>query len=157
MNLQSKFEPVRAALMNRENSPDLDMCIQEVLREKTHLSSTHSLTEEPKALLTQPAPSSADETTMFITRGQKLQCYECKKYGHVARDCRSVYKHKSIPILGYDRHSQNLFFFFSLSLFLFTIYGSIDLKNLLPWHGLLCVDMCRQHSVMHQQTCVRPC
>ena len=88
MNLRSEFEPVRAALVNREISPDLDTCIQEVLREETRLLSTHSLNAEPKALLTQPAPSSADETTMFTTRGQKPRFYECKKYGHVAQDCR---------------------------------------------------------------------
>ena len=37
MNLRPEFEPVCAALMNREISPDLDTCIQEVLREETRL------------------------------------------------------------------------------------------------------------------------
>ena len=43
MNLRSEFEPIQAALMNREIYPDLDTCVQEVLREETRLLSTHSL------------------------------------------------------------------------------------------------------------------
>ena len=39
MNLCPEFEPVRAALMNREHSPDLDTCVQEVLREQIRLMS----------------------------------------------------------------------------------------------------------------------
>ena len=53
MKLRFEFEPIRAALMNREISLDLDTCIQEVLWEDCLLS-THSLNEEPKALLIQP-------------------------------------------------------------------------------------------------------
>ena len=35
MNLPAEFEPVRVGLMNRENCPDLDTCVQEVLRKET--------------------------------------------------------------------------------------------------------------------------
>ena len=35
MNLRAEFEPVRTALMNRETAPDLDTCVQEVLRKET--------------------------------------------------------------------------------------------------------------------------
>ena len=88
MNLRLEFEPVRAALMNQEISPDLDTCIQEVLREETHLLSHHFLPEESKALLTPLGPTQANETTFFTTRGQKPQCFECKKYEHVACECK---------------------------------------------------------------------
>lgn len=37
MDLHPEFEPVRAALMNREIPPNLDTCVQDVLREETHL------------------------------------------------------------------------------------------------------------------------
>ena len=86
MNLRSEFEPIRAALMNREITLDLDTCVQEVLQEEICLLSTHYLNAEPKALLT----PSADETTMFTARGQKPPTVLCKKYGHVARDCQKT-------------------------------------------------------------------
>lgn len=88
MNLRPEFEPVQAALMIRENSPDLNTCIQEVLQEQTPLVSHHSLPEEPKTLLTPPGPTQADEIVFFTTCGPKPQCFECKKNGHVARDCK---------------------------------------------------------------------
>lgn len=69
VNLHPEFEPVRAALMYREISPDLDTCGQEVLHEEIRLISHYSLSEEPKALLTAPVPPSVDETTFLTTRG----------------------------------------------------------------------------------------
>lgn len=46
-NLRPELEPVRAALMNREASPDLDTCVQEVLREEIRLVTRHSLITDP--------------------------------------------------------------------------------------------------------------
>ena len=39
MNLRPEFESIRSALMNRENSANLDTCFQEVLREELRLTS----------------------------------------------------------------------------------------------------------------------
>lgn len=71
MNLHPEFEPVWAALMNREISPDRDTCVQEVLHEVIRLISHYSLSEEPKALLTAlvVVPPSVDETTFPTTLG----------------------------------------------------------------------------------------
>lgn len=46
MNLRLEFEPIRAEFMNREISPDLDTCVQEVLREKLRLISQWGLTTQ---------------------------------------------------------------------------------------------------------------
>lgn len=39
MNLCPEFEAVRASIMNREPTPDLETCVQEVLREELPLQS----------------------------------------------------------------------------------------------------------------------
>lgn len=75
MNLPPEFEPVHAALMNREISTDLDTCVQEIMREKSSIGLQQVLTEEPKAFLTAPAPLTTDETALLTTRGQKPQCF----------------------------------------------------------------------------------
>ena len=78
MNLHPEFESVQSALMNREVSPSFDICVQEVLREETWLQSQHAISEEPKAFV----PNKSAEAA-FLT--PKVQCFECKGYGHVAR------------------------------------------------------------------------
>lgn len=47
MNLRLEFESMRAALMNREISMDLDTCVQ-VHREEIRLQSQCTVTDEPK-------------------------------------------------------------------------------------------------------------
>ena len=37
---------------------------------------------------TSQEPAPVDDIALLTVRGQKPQCYECKKYGHVARNCR---------------------------------------------------------------------
>lgn len=49
MNVQLEFESVRSALLNREFSPDLKPCVQEVLREETKAYSGTQL-ENPTLL-----------------------------------------------------------------------------------------------------------
>ena len=74
--------------MSREKSPDLNTCVQEVLREETRLRSTQSITSEPKIFFPSQEPAPVDDIALLIARGQKPQCYECKQYGHAARNCR---------------------------------------------------------------------
>ena len=61
MNLRPEFESVRSALMNRENSANLDTCFREVLREELRLTSQRTILEEPKAFL---APPPADRALL---------------------------------------------------------------------------------------------
>lgn len=88
MNLRPEFESVRAALMNRETSPHLDTCVQEVLREEIRLQSQHSLMEEPKAFIAPSAAPAFDEKALIAGKGQPLQCFDCKEYGHISRNCK---------------------------------------------------------------------
>ena len=84
MNLKPEFESVRSALMNKEVSPDLKNCVQEVLQEETRLRSQHSLVDDTKAFV---APSS-DDAVLLVPR--TVQCLECKGYGHVAKNCKKT-------------------------------------------------------------------
>ena len=85
MNLRPEFEYARSALMNRENSANLDTCFQEVLREELRLTSERSILEEPKAFL---APLLADLALLATPNPKPTQCYECKGFGHIAKNCR---------------------------------------------------------------------
>lgn len=82
MNFRPEFESVRAALLNRETTPDLETCLQEVLREETRLQSQNSV-EESKGF----ASSSTTDSALLV-KNQKVQCYECKECGHVAQNCK---------------------------------------------------------------------
>ena len=84
MNLGPEFESVRSALMNRENSVNLDTCFQKVLHEELRLTSQHTILEEPKAFLT---PLPADSAPLATPTLKSTQCYECKSFGHIAKKC----------------------------------------------------------------------
>eukprot|EP00268_Persea_americana_P004867 TRINITY_DN11598_c0_g1_i4.p1 TRINITY_DN11598_c0_g1~~TRINITY_DN11598_c0_g1_i4.p1 ORF type:complete len:135 (+),score=23.59 TRINITY_DN11598_c0_g1_i4:123-527(+) len=85
MNLRPEFESVQSALMNREQSANLDTCFQEVLREELRLTSQRAILEEPKAF---PAPLPADSALLATPNPKLTQCYECKGFGHIAKNCR---------------------------------------------------------------------
>lgn len=82
INFRPEFELVRAALLNRETTPDLETCLQEVLGEETRLQSQNSI-EESKVF----AASSTTDSALLV-KNQKVQCYECKECGHVAQNCK---------------------------------------------------------------------
>lgn len=60
--------------MNREVSPDLDTCVQEVLREELQLQSQHVLTEDPKAFIAQLA----EEATLLTPQVQRYNVLSAK-------------------------------------------------------------------------------
>ena len=64
--------------MNKEVSPDLKNCVQEVLQEETRLRSQHSLVDDTKAFV---APS-FDDVALLASR--TVRFFECKGYDHVA-------------------------------------------------------------------------
>ena len=71
--------------MNGENSAYLDTCFQEVLREELRLTSQRTILEEPQAFL---APPPADTALLATPTPKQTQCYECKGFGHIAKNCR---------------------------------------------------------------------
>lgn len=84
INLMPEFKPVRADLMNREIPADSDTCVQGVLREEIRLQSQTLTNYTPRAFSTQQS----EETALLAPKGQKVQCFECKGYGHIARQCK---------------------------------------------------------------------
>ena len=84
MNLRPEFESIRSALMNREVSANLDTYFQEVLREELRLNSQRAILEEPKAFL---APLLTDSALLAGPNWKPAQCYECKGFGHIAKNC----------------------------------------------------------------------
>lgn len=62
--------------MIREVFPDLDTCVQEVLREGICLQSQNTLIEEPNAFVATPFEDVAIKTT----QGQKAQHFEFMGY-----------------------------------------------------------------------------
>ena len=85
INLRPKFEYVWFALVNREVYANLDKCFQEVLREELRLNSQRAIPEEPKAFL---APLPADLALLIAPNQKPAQCYECKGFGYIAKNCR---------------------------------------------------------------------
>ena len=55
--------------MSREKSPDLNTCVQEVLREETRLRSIQSIISEPKIFLTSQEPAPVDDIALLTARG----------------------------------------------------------------------------------------
>jgi len=85
MKLRPEFESIRANLLNRETTPDIDMVLSAVLREETRLgtqsSMDASLSVSTALLVSRSNSTSAQKTSL-------LQCFQCKEYGHIAAHCR---------------------------------------------------------------------
>lgn len=85
MKLQPEYETVRSNLMSCASLPNVDDCLQELLREEQRLVSKlaieqQSSTEAPLTYAAKTRPPPRDIT--------KVQCYNCKKYGHYANQCK---------------------------------------------------------------------
>lgn len=83
MKLRPEFEVVRAGLLNRDPVPSLDMCLGELLREEQRLATQTTIGADFSS-------SSTVATVAYAAQGRgrgKLQCFGCKGYGHIARNC----------------------------------------------------------------------
>ncbi|XP_042966592.1 uncharacterized protein LOC122300179 [Carya illinoinensis] len=82
MKLRPEFEPVLAGLLNRDPVPSLDICLGDLLREEQRLSTQISMTSENVF--------SETVNVAYAAHGRgrnKLQCFNCKEFGHIARNC----------------------------------------------------------------------
>lgn len=57
------------------------------MREEIWLPFRNALNEEPKVFIT----PSFDNLALVSAKGQKLQCFECKGFEHVARNCKTYF------------------------------------------------------------------
>lgn len=87
MKLRPEYEVVRANILNRASDPDMDSVLSEILREETRIVTQASLENK----------RDADATVFFANKSKnksfprdfsKIQCHECKEYGHVASHCK---------------------------------------------------------------------
>ncbi|XP_049394911.1 uncharacterized protein LOC125859256 [Solanum stenotomum] len=82
MKLRSDFENVRSNLMNRDPSPSLEVCFRELLREEQRRFTQNAFHQGN--VVTVAFAAQGKGKGMDMTR---TQCYNCKKYGHIASNC----------------------------------------------------------------------
>ena len=84
MKLRSEFEATKAALLNRNLVPTLDVCLGELLREEQRLATL--------ACMGQEKLNSEMMNVAYIAQGKgrgkgPIQCYSYKEFGHIATNC----------------------------------------------------------------------
>ncbi|XP_057430091.1 uncharacterized protein LOC130723151 [Lotus japonicus] len=83
MKLRPEFEAVRAALLNRNPAPSLDVCLAELLREEQRL-----LTLSRDDFVADPVSVAYAAQSKGKGRDMRqVQCFSCKQFGHLARNC----------------------------------------------------------------------
>ena len=86
MKLRSDFEVTRFNLMTRDLVPTLDAFLIELLQEEQHITT--------QAVMEHKINTSAPVNMAYATQGRNksrdmcyVQCYNCKGFGHIAKDC----------------------------------------------------------------------
>ncbi|GAV60635.1 zf-CCHC domain-containing protein/gag_pre-integrs domain-containing protein [Cephalotus follicularis] len=88
MKFTSGYELLCSNLMTCVPSPSLDTCFSELIREEQHQHSQVVLDK-------QSLPAMVTEVA-FVAEGRlgyprTRQCYSCKDYGHIAKDCKKQF------------------------------------------------------------------
>lgn len=86
MKLRRDFEPIRANLMSRIPSPSLDICLAELLREEQRCI-TQSVLEVKNNQVSNPMEV-AFASQAHARDMSKMQCYSCKEFGHIGKQCK---------------------------------------------------------------------
>ncbi|GAV68422.1 zf-CCHC domain-containing protein [Cephalotus follicularis] len=84
MKLRSDYELLCSNLMNRVPSPSLDVCFSELIREEQRRHSQRVLDQHH---LPTRAIEVAFAATGKLGNPRTIQCYSCKEYRHIAKDC----------------------------------------------------------------------
>ncbi|KAG6512380.1 hypothetical protein ZIOFF_030491 [Zingiber officinale] len=89
MKLRPEFEVARAGLLNKNLVPSLDICLGELLREEQRMA-TQTILGSSKEISKVVNVTYAGQVK---NRGKgQMQCYSCKEFGHIARNCGSEVK-----------------------------------------------------------------
>ena len=86
MKLQPDFEIARSNLMNRHLVPSLNACLSELLREEQRIVTQAAM--EHRATVSAPVSMAYAAQGKHTGRDMRtVQCFSCKAFGHIARDC----------------------------------------------------------------------
>ena len=83
-----EFESTRSNLLNRESTPSLDKCLNDLFREEQRLLTQNPMEQQkstsvPMAYAAQGKPKGRDIST--------VQCFCCKGFGHYASNCSKIF------------------------------------------------------------------
>ena len=90
MKLRPDFEIARSNLMNRHPVPSLDACLSELLREEQRIVTQAAI--EHWATVSAPVSLAYAAQGRHTSRDMRaVQCFSCKAFGHIARDCHKKF------------------------------------------------------------------
>jgi len=88
MKLCPKFKSIRAGLIDHKPIPTLDECLGELLREEQRLASQHGIAQD--TVITKIVNMAY--AAQGKGRSKSLpQCYNCKEFGHIAKNCNKKF------------------------------------------------------------------
>ena len=87
MKLRPEFDVVRAALLNRNPAPSLDVCLGELLREEQRLLTQGAMSRDTWVNTDAVSVAYSAHSQGKSRDMQQVQCFSCKQFGHFARNC----------------------------------------------------------------------